>query len=153
MIVAIGADHRGFALKTGVLAALRAAGHQTVDCGCQGPEPADYPVLAFAVGELVAAGRAERGVLICGSGIGVAIAANKVAGVRAALCRDAQEARQTRQHNDSNVLCLSGDRTAPPEAVAIVEAFLAAEFAGGRHARRVELIKAYESPSRGREGS
>ena len=143
MIIAIGGDHRGHALKTRLIEAVQAAGHRTQDCGC-GEEPADYPVPAIAVGEAVADGRADRGILICGSGIGVCMAANKVAGVRAALCHDPEAARQTRQHNDANVLCLSGDRTAGEAAVAIAEAFLAAEFAGGRHGRRVDLITAYE---------
>jgi ribose 5-phosphate isomerase B len=151
MIVAIGADHRGRALRTRLLATLQAAGHRIVDCGCRGGEPADYPVPAFAVGEAVAAGRADRGILICGSGIGMCMAANKVPGVRAALCHDAAAARQTREHNDANVLCLSGDRIAGETAVAIAEAFLGADFAGGRHGRRVDLISAYEARTSRRE--
>jgi RpiB/LacA/LacB family sugar-phosphate isomerase len=142
--IAIGSDHRGFPHKERLAAHLRQAGHTVLDCGCDGPESADYPDAAFAVGEHVAAGRAEAGILICGSGIGVSIAANKVAGVRASLCIDAAAATGTRQHNDSNVLCLSGDRTTPDAAVAIAEAYLAARFDGGRHARRVAKITEYE---------
>lgn len=153
MIVAIGSDHRGFLLKRYLIAELLDLGHTVRDCGCDSTAAADYPVAALAVGELVAAGEAQRGILICGSGIGVAIAANKVRGVRAALCHDPQEAGATRQHNDSNVLCLSGDRTAPQAASAMVQAFLDHDFAGGRHARRVEMITAYEFQSRKREVS
>ena len=151
MIIAIGCDHRGFQLKRYLCEELQDLGHDVRDCGCQGTAAADYPVAAFAVGELVAGGQADRGILICGSGIGVAIAANKVAGVRAALCHDPRAARQTRRHNDSNVICFSGDTTSPGAAVAMLEAFLAAEFEGGRHARRVDLIRAYESSSKPRE--
>jgi ribose 5-phosphate isomerase B len=148
VIIAIGCDHRGFQLKRYLCEELQDLGHEVRDCGCQGTAAADYPVAAFAVGELVAGGQADRGILICGSGIGVAIAANKVAGVRAALCHDPRAAQQTRRHNDSNVICFSGDATSPGDALAMLEAFFAAEFEGGRHARRVDLIRAYESSSR-----
>ncbi|HOX26660.1 MAG TPA: ribose 5-phosphate isomerase B [Candidatus Krumholzibacteria bacterium] len=145
MIIAIGSDHRGYPHRDRLRVALAASGHEVVDCGAPGPGPADYPHPAFAVGERVAGGAADLGILICGSGIGVAIAANKVAGVRAALCLDPEAATMTRRHNDSNVLCLSGDRTTPDAAVAIAEAYLAASFEGGRHARRVDQITEYES--------
>jgi ribose 5-phosphate isomerase B len=143
--IAIGSDHRGFPHKERLAAFLRGAGHEVLDCGCASEEAADYPDAALAVGEHVASGRAAAGILICGSGIGVSIAANKVAGVRASLCSDVAAARTTRQHNDSNVLCLSGDRTTPDEAVTIAEAYLAAGFEGGRHARRVAKITDYEA--------
>ena len=142
---AVGADHRGGRHKERLLEALRARGHEVVDCGTHGPEPADYPDFAFAVAERVASGRADCGILVCGSGIGVSIAANKVAGVRASLCVAAEAATMTRRHNDSNVLCLSGDRTTPAAAIAIAEAYLAAGFEGGRHARRVDKITGYEA--------
>jgi ribose 5-phosphate isomerase B len=145
VIVAIGSDHRGYRHKQELLAALAAAGHEPVDCGPQEPGSCDYPTFAFAVAERVAAGEAAAGILICGSGIGMSIAANKVRGVRASLCHDAEAARTTRQHNDSNVLCLGGDRTGPAEAVAIATAYLAAGFEGGRHGRRVDLITDYEN--------
>ncbi len=145
MIVAIGSDHRGYRHKQRLVEALAAAGHEPVDCGPGEPASCDYPIHAFAVGEQVAAGAAQAGLLICGSGIGMSIAANKVRGVRASLCHDADAARTTRQHNDSNVLCLSGDRTDPEAAVAIALAYLAAGFEGGRHGRRVDLITDYEN--------
>jgi ribose 5-phosphate isomerase B len=148
VIIAIGSDHRGQHLKQYLIAELQARGHQLQDCGCPAAASSDYPEAAFAVGELVTNGRAQRGILVCGSGIGMAIAANKVVGVRAAPCGDVQTARQTRRHNDSNVLCLGGDHTPLETAVAIAESFLATDFEGGRHMRRVEMIKAYEARSK-----
>ena len=145
MKIALGSDHRGFPHKVHLIEALRERGVETLDLGCPGVESADYPDPAFAVGELVAAGKADGGVLICGSGIGVSIAANKVRGVRASLCFTPDQARTTRQHNDSNVLCLSGDAVAPEEALQIFDAWLASEFEGGRHGRRVDKITAYEN--------
>ncbi|MCP4571857.1 MAG: ribose 5-phosphate isomerase B [bacterium] len=145
MIIAIGSDHRGFPHKEHIGAALVQAGHEIRDCGCPGLESADYPDAALAVGELVAAGEAGAGVLICGSGIGVSIAANKVRGVRASLCFTPDQANTTRQHNDSNVICLSGDAVDPDTALSLVETWLAAEFEGGRHGRRVDIITDYEN--------
>jgi len=151
MKIAIGADHRGFEHKSLLLKALAEESHVVSDLGCPGPESADYPDPAFAVGEEVAAGRADLGILICGSGIGVCIAANKVRGVRAALCFTPDQARTTRRHNDSNVLCLSGDGLDPAHAVEVARAWLAADFEGGRHARRVDKITAYENGHRTQE--
>lgn len=145
MIIAVGNDHRGFPHKTAIKTALTAAGNTVIDCGCHGPESADYPDHALAVGTLVASGEVDLGIAICGSGIGVSIAANKVDGVRAALCSDREAAETTRRHNDSNVLCLSGDRISPEDAVDLADVFLAAEFDGGRHARRVDKITGYEA--------
>jgi ribose 5-phosphate isomerase B len=145
MIIAIGNDHRGFAHKQALRTHLQEQGHEVRDCGCDGPDAADYPDHALAAAELVARGEAEVGILICGSGIGMSIAANKVAGVRASLCCDREAAATTRQHNDSNVLCLSGDRTSPEDAVALADIYLAASFEGGRHARRVDKITGYEA--------
>ncbi len=145
MKIAIGADHRGYPHKQELLRRLAAAGHDVVDCGCGGPESADYPDPAFACATRVARGESDAGILICGSGIGMSIAANKVAGVRASLCCDAEAARATREHNDSNVLCLSGDRTSVEDAVRYAEIYLGAQFAGGRHGRRVDKITAYEA--------
>jgi ribose 5-phosphate isomerase B len=143
--IAIGSDHRGYPHKQRLLEALAAPGVELEDCGCHSSAAADYPDAALAVGELLRDGGAGVGILICGSGIGVSIAANKVVGVRASLCADAEAAVMTRRHNDSNVLCLSGDRTTPAEAVDIARAYLAAEFEGGRHARRVAKITDYEN--------
>jgi ribose 5-phosphate isomerase B len=145
MRIAIGSDHRGHAHKAHLLETLDARGHEVTDCGCGGPDAADYPDAALAVGELVARGEAEAGILICGSGIGMSIAANKVRGVRASLVFTADQARTTRQHNDSNVLCLSGDAVDPATALDLAEAWLGAGFEGGRHARRVAKITAYEA--------
>jgi ribose 5-phosphate isomerase B len=145
MKIAIGADHRGFPHKEALARALAAAGHDIVDCGCEGLDSADYPDPAFVCATRVARGECDAGILICGSGIGMSIAANKVAGVRASLCCDADAARTTREHNDSNVLCLSGDRTSVVDAVRYAEIYLGAQFTGGRHARRVAKITAYEA--------
>jgi ribose 5-phosphate isomerase B len=145
MTVFIGSDHRGFAHKAAIAAHLRERGETVEDCGCSGPESADYPDPAFAVGERVAAGDGDAGVLICGSGIGVCIAANKVRGVRASLCFNEEQARTTRRHNDSNVLCLSGDGVGIPAALRILDAWLGASFEGGRHQRRVDKITDYEA--------
>jgi ribose 5-phosphate isomerase B len=145
MKIALGCDHRGFPHKTHLIKALAARGVEVKDMGCLGSDSADYPDPAFAVGELVAAGEVDAGVLICGSGIGVSIAANKVKGVRASLCFTPDQARITRQHNDSNVLCLSGDGMDPEAALIVFDAWLASAFEGGRHGRRVDKIIAYEN--------
>jgi ribose 5-phosphate isomerase B len=143
--IAIGSDHRGYGHKAAIVAHLRDAGVSVEDCGAAGPGPSDYPDPAFAVGGRVAAGVAAAGVLICGSGNGVCIAANKVRGVRAALCFTEDQARATRRHNDCNVLCLSGDALDVASALRVVDAWLAAAFEAGRHQRRVEKITAYEA--------
>jgi ribose 5-phosphate isomerase B len=145
MIVAIGSDHRGFRHKAALTEHLKAKGHEVRDFGCDSEDSADYPDAALAVAEQVAAGEAGAGVLICGSGIGMSIAANKVRGVRASLCFTPDQARTTRQHNDSNVLCLSGDALEPAMTVVLLEAWLTSQFEGGRHARRVDKFVAYEN--------
>jgi ribose 5-phosphate isomerase B len=142
--IAIGSDHRGYALKTHLLSTLAEAGHEVVDLGCSSPDPVDYPDYAFAVGGMVAAGKAERGILVCGSGIGMSIAANKVRGVRAALCCSVDDARMTRRHNDSNVLALSERGCGDPGTDELVAVWLATPFDGGRHERRVGKIREYE---------
>ena len=144
MKIAVGCDHRGYRHKEYLVTVLSDAGHSVEDWGCPATASFDYPDSAFAVAERVGTGQAEAGILICGSGIGMNIAANKVRGVRAALCRDVETARTTREHNDSNVLCLIGDATTPEIAEAIATAWLATAFAGGRHGRRVDKIIAYE---------
>lgn len=145
MIVAIGSDHRGFLHKEKVAEYLRAQGHKVEDFGCPGTESADYPDAALPAADLVGRGVAQAGVLICGSGIGMSIAANKVRGARASLCFTEDQARTTRRHNDSNVLCLSGDAVTPDQAVALLKAWLDSDFEGGRHARRVDKIIAWEN--------
>jgi ribose 5-phosphate isomerase B len=142
--IAIGSDHRGFALKEALKGLLAELGHEWVDFGCQGEEPVDYPDIARPLAEAVAAGEYERGILICGSGVGMSIAANKVKGIRAALCHDTFAGRLTRRHNDANVLCLGGWCIGRGVAEDIVRLFLSEDFEGGRHARRVEKIRAME---------
>jgi len=143
MKIAIGADHNGVEFKARLKEHL-AAGHEVIDVGPATDESVDYPDFAFAAAELVGRGEADRAVLICGSGIGMSMAANKVKGVRAALCDTPEAARLTRQHNDANVLTLAGWRTEAADVMDIVDAFLDTEFEGGRHARRVNKITAYE---------
>ncbi len=137
-------DHAGLALRAEAVKAARGRGAEVEDLGPFTADSVDYPDLAARVGEAVASGRARFGVLVCGTGIGMSIAANKLDGVRAALCRSEYEARMARAHNDANVLCLGERVTGPGLGAAIVEAFLATPFEGGRHARRVEKITALE---------
>ncbi len=145
MRIAIGCDHRGINLKQPVIELLTAAGHQHQDFGCHTTDPVDYPDIAKKVGEAVAAGHFELDILICNNGIGMSIAANKVKGIRAALCYTALNARRTRQHNDANILCLGAGEEQKPEPLSeIVNAFLTSEFEGGRHLRRVNKIKDIE---------
>ncbi len=147
MRIVLASDHAGFALKDHLVTALAAAGHDVVDVGTEGTEPVDYPSYARPAAQLVADGEADRGVLVCGSGNGVAIVANKVAGVRAVNAHDVDEATMARRHNDINVVTLSGAHVAPDTADAIVASFLSTDFDGGRHARRVDLITAMETPA------
>jgi ribose 5-phosphate isomerase B len=138
--IAVGSDHAGFELKQHVADALREAGHEVVDVGTESEESADYPVFAEPAARMVADGEAERGVLVCGSGVGVNIVANKVKGIRSVNAHDVPEAQMARRHNDVNVLALSGRRLTPDVADAIVQTFLETEFEAGRHERRVDLI-------------
>ncbi|MBA2279819.1 MAG: ribose 5-phosphate isomerase B [Acidimicrobiia bacterium] len=149
MRVAIGADHAGFALKTHLVATLQADGHDVVDLGTDSDETVDYPPICAAVGRAVVAGDADRGIVLGGSGQGEQLAANKVRGVRAALCNDLYTARLSREHNDANVLSMGGRIVAAGLADEILRLWLATEFEGGRHQRRVEQIAAIE---RGEEG-
>jgi len=138
--IALGADHRGFALKEKLKAWLAARGHEVLDFGPGSAERVDYPDYAFKVAGAVQARKAERGILICSTGIGMSIAANRFPKVRAALCCSARLARLSREHNDANVLCLGADVVSGAEARRIVGAWLKAGFAGGRHARRLAKI-------------
>jgi ribose 5-phosphate isomerase B len=149
MIVAVGCDHAGFPLKARVVREIEKAGHQIVDCGGFDTTPSDYPDFARAVSTAVVEGRAERGVLVCGSGVGASVAANKVPGARAALCHDTFSARQGVEDDDLNVLCL-GARVIGEEAAAeSLRAFLAARFSHAeRHVRRVGKIAAIEADAR-----
>ncbi len=141
MRIAIGADHAGFELKNHVAGLLRAAGHEVQDVGTHSAESADYPDFIRPVAQAVAAGSAERGIVICGTGIGASIVANKVRGVRAARCTSEYDARYARLHNDANVLALGARVSGPGLVEAMVEVFLATAFEGGRHRRRVEKIE------------
>jgi ribose 5-phosphate isomerase B len=142
--IAVGSDHAGFDLKEQVRPLLEEAGHEVVDVGTDSDESTDYPLHAEAAARLVASGGVERAVLVCGSGVGVSIVANKVDGVRAVNAHDPDEAEMSRRHNDANVLALAGRRLSGENARAIVERFLDTEFEGGRHQRRVDLITAVE---------
>jgi ribose 5-phosphate isomerase B len=139
-IIALGADHAGYTLKEKLKTWLAADGHRVIDHGTHSTDSVDYPDYAAAVAEAVRDGDAEHGVLVCGSGIGMAMAANKVAGVRAAVAANVDVARLARQHNDANVLAIGARLTAPGRALAIVQAWLTTSFEGGRHARRVDKL-------------
>ena len=137
MKVALGCDHGGFSLKETLLALLNQLGHDVVDCGTMNGESVDYPDIAAAVCDRVAAGQCERGILICGTGIGISMAANRNPAIRAALCAESFSARMSREHNDANVLCLGGRTLGSGLAEDIVKVWLVTEFAGGRHQRRI----------------
>ena len=143
-VLALGADHAGFALKQDLKQWLVANGHTVVDAGTHTPESVDYPDFAAAVARAVTSGEASGGVLVCGTGIGMAIAANKVAGIRAAVCLDEETARLSRQHNDLNVLALAGRATSRDKAIGIVAAWLGTAFEGGRHERRLAKVAELE---------
>jgi ribose 5-phosphate isomerase B len=139
-MIALGADHAGYELKQILRQWLSEQGHFVSDFGTHSTDSVDYPDIAAAVARAVRVGAAERGLLVCGSGVGMAIAANKVAGIRAAVAGDVVTARLCREHNDTNVLALGAHATGGDAAVAIVHAWLETPFAGGRHARRVEKL-------------
>ena len=145
MRIAIGADHAGFDLKQLLAAYLRQRGHEVIDQGTDSDDPVDYPDFAEAVGQAVLGGQAERGVLVCGSGVGASVAANKIPGIRAGLCHNTYSARQGVEHDDMNVLVLGARVIGVEMARELVDHFLAAKFTGeGRHRRRIEKIKALE---------
>lgn len=146
MRIAVGSDHAGFPLKQEIAETLRKAGHDVVDVGTHSLAPVDYPDSAEALGRAVVDGRAERGVLVCGSGVGASVAANKVKGVRAAICHDAYSAHQGVEHDDMNVLVLGGRIIGQALAGELVKAFVAARYtAEERHARRLAKVIALES--------
>jgi ribose 5-phosphate isomerase B len=141
-VVAFGADHGGYGLKERLKTDVSEAGYQVVDCGTHSTESVDYPDFAYAVARLVADGRAWRGIIIDGAGIGSCMAANKVPGVRAAMCYDQATAVNSREHNNANVLTLGAGLIGPNLAKQIVITWLSTDFGGGRHARRVDKIDA-----------
>ena len=145
MRVAIGADHAGFALKQLIGRDLRDLGHEVIDLGTDSMDPVDYPDYAEAVGKVILDGKADRGILVCGSGVGASVAANKLPGIRAALCHDTYSARQGVEHDDMNILVLGGRVIGSELARELVHAYLAAVFTKEeRHRRRLEKIKALE---------
>lgn len=149
MKIVIGSDHAGFALKKEVVAMLLATEHEVEDLGAFDAQPSDYPDFARLVGQAVASGECRRGILVCGSGVGASVAANKVPGVRAALCHDTFSARQGVEDDDMNVLCLGARVIGPALAGELVRAFLTAEFSGAeRHVRRLNKVKAIEEDAR-----
>jgi ribose 5-phosphate isomerase B len=152
MKIAIGSDHRGYKAKQRILPVLQQLGHEVVNVGTHGDESVDYPDFAFPVALAVREGRAERGILICGTGIGMCIAANKVPGVRAAPCHDAITAEMSRRHNDANILCLSADLLGEDLIDRMVRTWLDTPFESGRHARRVEKILRFEAARNGGAG-
>ena len=144
MKIAIGSDHRGFDVKRRIRSLLEQMGHEVLDFGPDSGESVDYPDFAFQVASAVAESRVERAILVCGTGIGMCIAANKVKGVRAAPCHDSITVEMSRRHNDANVLCLSADLLGEELIGRIVRLWLETEFEGGRHARRVEKVAKIE---------
>jgi ribose 5-phosphate isomerase B len=148
MKIAIGSDHAGFRLKEELGRHLESAGHTVIDVGTASEESVDYPDYGLAVGRAVASGQAGRGVAVCGTGIGIAIAANKVPGIRAGTPGDLYATRLMREHNDANVIAFGARITAAPLAIAMLDLFLEAGFAGGRHVRRVDKLDAALSSSK-----
>ena len=144
MKIAVANDHRGTESKYQIKAIIEQMGHECVDFGTTSDNPADYPDLAYQAATAVSKKEVDRAILVCGTGIGMCIAANKVKSVRAALCYDELNAQISRQHNDANVLCLSGDLLGGPTLRKIVEKWLTTDFSGGRHQRRVNKITAIE---------
>ncbi|HEY8504952.1 MAG TPA: ribose 5-phosphate isomerase B [Gemmataceae bacterium] len=144
MRIALGSDHRGYAMKQRIASLLQQLGHEVIDLGTDSGASVDYPDYAFAVAKAVSEGRADRGVLVCGTGIGMCIAANKVPGVRAAPCHDRITAEMSRLHNDANIMCLSADLLGEELVEQMVRIWVGTAFEGGRHARRVEKISKIE---------
>lgn len=145
MKIAVGSDHRGFEAKEQIRAIVAQMGHECIDFGTNNTHPIDYPDLAYSVATAVASKEAEKAILVCATGLGMSIAANKIKGIRAALCHDELSAQISRDHNDANILCLSGDQIGEVLLRKIVEVWLNTEFSGGRHLRRVNKIAAIEA--------
>ena len=144
MRVAIGCDHRGLKIKQAIMEFLPGLNHSYHDFGCYNADPVDYPDIARKVAESVASGDFDQGILICSTGIGMSIAANKMKSVRAALCHDTFTAQRARQHNDANILCLGGENIEVNAALEVVKTYLSTDFEGGRHILRLNKVKALE---------
>ena len=140
MKISLGCDHGGYALKEHIKAYLESKGHEVVDCGTYSTDSCDYPIFGEVAARKVQSGECERGIVICTTGIGISIAANKVKGIRCALCSDSLSAEMTRRHNDANIIAMGAGIVGPNLARRMVEVFLNTEFEGGRHARRVALL-------------
>jgi ribose 5-phosphate isomerase B len=149
MKIAIASDHRGFIIKGKIIAMISDLGHETVDMGTDSPESVDYPDFGSKVAQAISEGSVDRGILICGTGMGMCITANKYPGVRACTCHDDLTAEMSRRHNDANVLCLSADLLGDRLVNRMVEIWLKTAFEGGRHARRVEKIAKLEAARKG----
>ncbi|HOG25734.1 MAG TPA: ribose 5-phosphate isomerase B [Bacteroidales bacterium] len=149
-VIALGSDHAAFQLKENIKEYLAGLGYQVRDFGTTGPDSVDYPDYGIAVGEAVSHGECDRGIVLCGTGIGISISANKVKGIRAAACSEPFSARLSREHNNSNVLALGSRIVAPEYARCIVKTWLDALFLGGRHALRIQKIAQYESGDPGK---
>jgi RpiB/LacA/LacB family sugar-phosphate isomerase len=145
MRIVVGADHRGYELKDALIEAIRASGHEVLDVGTNGPDSVDYPDIALAIGEAIRESKADRGILVCGSGVGAAIAANKLSGIRASICHDTYSAHQGVEHDDMNVLCLGSRVIGVELAGEVVQAFLDAHFSGEeRYRRRLAKVQEME---------
>ena len=144
MKIALGCDHGGYALKCDIMKLLEKLGHEAVDFGCYSTDSCDYPDFGEAAARAVASGQCDRGIVICTTGIGISIAANKVKGIRCAHCADSLEAEMTRRHNDANMMAIGAGFTGKNLAERMVEVFLSTEFEGGRHARRVDKLNAIQ---------
>ena len=145
MKVVLSSDHRGFSAKEGIKTYLTAAGHEVTDFGCDSPASCDYPDTAFAGAMAISAGKAQRGIFFCGTGIGMSMTANKVHGIRAALCHDELTAELARRHNNANVLCLPADLLGQELIRRVVDVWLRTDYEGGRHERRLQKIADFES--------
>ena len=145
MKIVLGCDHGGYKTKESIKNFLVEKGYEVVDAGCYSEESVDYPVYGIAAAEKVASNECDYGILVCGTGIGISISANKVKGIRCALLHDVNGAKLTRQHNNANMMALSGRFLPVEEALEIVEAFLTTEYEGGRHQRRLDIISEYEN--------
>ena len=141
MKIVVGSDHAAYELKEAIKEKLIGEGHEVIDVGCDSPESVDYPKYGHAVGRTVASGEAERGIAVCGSGIGISIACNKVPGIRAALCTSVEMAEMCRRHNNANVVCMGARMISQDLAFDIVDKWMTTEFEGGKHLRRINEIE------------
>ena len=141
MIIAVGSDHAAYELKEAIKAKMESEGHTIIDVGTYSPESVDYPKYGHAVGKAVASGEAERGIAVCGSGIGISIACNKVPGIRAALCTSVEMAEMCRRHNNANVVCMGARMISQELAFDIIDTSMTTEFEGGKHLRRINEIE------------